>query len=95
MLLDKLYDCNNEIITKDKKSFVYLRKIVILSREMRYIRIEIFIYTMRLILLTSGLKLVGHKLLDPIFVSICGWAQAAVSIFKSIKSKKNFYKLDT
>ena len=38
----------------------FLRKIVILRREMRFIRVEIFIYTMRMILLIASLKLVGH-----------------------------------
>lgn len=67
---------------------------LILRREMRYIRIEIFIYSLRLILLVSGLKLVGHSYLDPIFVSICGFIQAVTVVFKTIKSKKNFYKLE-
>jgi len=61
------------MIRRNKKCFVYLRKMLILRREMIYIRIEIFIYSLRMILLVSGLKLVGHSYLDPIFVSICGF----------------------
>jgi len=49
---------------------------------------------MRIILLTSGLKLVGHELLDPVFVAICGMVSAILSVFKTMKSKKNFYKLE-
>jgi hypothetical protein len=56
--------------------------------------VEILIYSARLILLTSALKLVGHHLLDPIFVSACGLFQAFAVVFKSMKSKKNFYKLE-
>jgi len=73
---------------------VYLRKILILRREMRYIRIEIFIYAMRMIMLISHLKLVGHTHIDPIFISICGVLMAFTVVVKSIKSKKNFYKLE-
>ena len=93
-LVDKLIQCQSELIKSDNKSFVYLRKLVILRRELRYIKIEIFIYSMRMILLVSGLKLVGHKYLDPIFVSICGFMQAFTSVIKSMKNKKNFYKLE-
>ena len=67
---------------------------LILRREMRYIRIEIFVYTMRMLMLISGLKLVGHNHLDPVFVSICGLSMAIAVVFKAIKSKKNFYKLE-
>lgn len=56
--------------------------------------VEILIYSSRMILLTKGLKLVGHNVLDPIFVSVCGLFQAFAVVFKSMKSKKNFYKLD-
>lgn len=60
------------MITKNHVSHVYLRKIVILRREMRFITVEIFIYLMRMIMLIGNLKLVGHSSLHPIFVSICG-----------------------
>ena len=93
-LVEKLSHFTSQLITNNSKCYVYLRKLVILRREMRYIRIEIFIYLMRLIMLTSHLKLVGHSYLDPIFVSICGLLMAITVVFKSIKSKKNFYKLE-
>jgi len=57
---------------QNHKSYVYLRKLVILRREMRFIRVEIFIYTMRMIMLIGNLKLVGHNYLDPVFVSMSG-----------------------
>lgn len=90
----KLGMFHDDLITADSKCFVYLRKLVILRREMRYIRIEIFIYTMRLIMLTKHLKLKFHHYLDPIFVSLCGFMMAVTTVFKAIKSKKNFYKLE-
>jgi hypothetical protein len=71
-----------------------LRKILILRRELRFIRVEISIYLMRMILLIGNLKLVGHSYLNPIFVSICGLSQAVAVVFKSMKSKKNFFKLE-
>jgi hypothetical protein len=46
-------------------------------------------------MLIFSLKLVGHKLLHPIFVSICGLLQAITVVFKSMKGKKKFYKLTT
>jgi len=67
---------------------------LILRREMRFIRVEISIYLMRMILLIGNLKLVGHSYLNPIFVSICGLSQAVAVVFKSMKSKKNFFKLE-
>ena len=49
---------------------------------------------MRLILLIAGLKLIGHKILDPVFVSICGLIQAWCAVFKAMRSKKNYFKLE-
>jgi hypothetical protein len=94
LLVSKLDEFEDLVIKKNHQSYVYLRKIVILRRELRFIWVEILIYSMRLILLTSNLKLVGHHLLDPIFVSCCGLLQAVSVVFKSMKSKKNFYKLE-
>lgn len=51
-------------------------------------------YTCRMIMLIGGMKLVGHSYLDPVFVSICGLIQAITVVFKSMKCKKNFYKLE-
>ena len=82
------------MISKNHVGHVYLRKIVILRRELRFICVEIFIYLMRMIMLIGNLKLVGHGLLHPIFVSICGLSQAWMVLFKSMKSKKNFCKLE-
>jgi hypothetical protein len=47
-----------------------------------------------MIMLIGGMKLVGHSYLDPVFVSICGLIQAITVVFKSMKCKKNFYKLE-
>ncbi len=48
---------------------------------------------MRMIMLVSSLKLIGHTWIDPIFVSFCGIMQAGCTVFKAMKGKKNFYKL--
>lgn len=56
---------------------------------------EVFIYTMRMIMLVFSLQLIGHNYLDPIFVSMCGLAQSWSVIYKSMKGKKKFYKLTT
>lgn len=44
-------------------------------------------------MLVKSLRLVGHSILNPIFVSGCGIVQAFANVFKSMKGKKNFYKL--
>lgn len=94
-LVEILNQLDNGVkIRQNHKSHVYLRKLVILRREQRFILVEIFIYSMRLILLIGNLKLIGHHYLNPIFVSICGLIQAFTVVFKSMKSKKNFYKLE-
>lgn len=95
LLFDKLCRCKDDVINMNSQSYVYLRKLVILRREMRYIRIEIFIYALRYILLTKHLKLgFIEAYLDSIFVSGCGLTMAICTVFKAIKSKKNFYKLE-
>ena len=44
---------------------------------------------------SASLDLRYHPgLFDPIFVSSCALMQSITAIFKSIKSKKNFYKLE-
>ena len=93
-MVAKLDQFEDQMIRRNKKCYVYLRKLVIHRREMRYIRIEIIIYLLRLILLTKGLQLKGHSYLDPVFVSGCALAMSIIVIFKSMRSKKNFYKLE-
>ena len=44
-------------------------------------------------MLTSALRLVGHKWLDPIFIAGCGLGQSCFTVFKSMKGKKPFFKL--
>lgn len=73
--------------------YVLVRKIIVIRRKIRFHQMEVFIYSMRMIMLISSLKLVGHRYLDPIFVSICGLLQAISVVFKSMKGKKKFYKL--
>ena len=55
--------------------------------------VEFVIYALRFVLLTSALRLVGHSILHPIFVSLCGLVMSSCVVFKSMKGKKDFYKL--
>jgi len=70
-----------------------MRKVVLLRRKIRFHQMETFIYSMRMIMLISSLKLIGYRYLDPIFVSICGLLQAVSVVFKAMKGKKKFYKM--
>ncbi len=70
-----------------------MRNLILIRRKIRFYQMELVIYLMRMIMLISSLKLVGHKYLDPIFVSICGLLQAICNVYKSMKGKKKFYKL--
>ena len=92
-LISKIEQFYEKKIQPDTEWYVILRNIIILRREARYNMIEFAIYSLRMILLTSSLRLVGHSILDPVFVSLCGIGQAFCSVFKSMKGKKNFYKL--
>ena len=83
------------MIRRNKRCFVYLRKLVIHRREMRYIRIEIMIYLMRFLLLSAKLRITGfHEFQDPIFTSLCAVIMAIFVIFKQMRSKKAYYKLE-
>ncbi len=83
----------DRLITENSEVHALIRKIIITRRKSRFLYIETIIYTMRMIMLTSALKLVGHAYLDPIFVSLCGLCQAGCTVFKSMKGKKRFVKL--
>jgi len=61
---------------------------------MKYVGVQVVIYVMRMILLIAGLNLIGHKILHPVFVAICGLIQAFCATIKSMRSKKNYYKLE-
>ena len=50
-LFTKLKEFDDEMITNDKKCYVYLRKLIINKAEMKYIYLEIVIYIMRLFML--------------------------------------------
>ena len=91
LLEKRLNEYDDHMIKNDQKQHTYLYKYLQLRREKRYIKIEIFIYSMRLILLVKNLKLFGNSWLDPIFVSICGMLMALSVMFKTIRSKFNFF----
>lgn len=90
---NKLENHEGELIRDDHECYVLMRNLIMTRRQTRFQMIEILIYSMRFIMLVSALKLVGHKYLDPIFVSLCGLITAGLNVFKSLKSKKNFFKL--
>ena len=70
-----------------------MRNLILIRRKIRFHELEVFIYLMRMTMLIFALKLIGHKHLHPIFVSICGLLQAITVVVKSMKGKKKFYKL--
>lgn len=72
---------------------VLVRQLIISRRETTYHYMEATIYTMRMLMLISSLKIKGHSYLNPIFVSACGLCQAFANVFKAMNAKKNFYKL--
>jgi len=93
ILKQKLSAYNGRTVKPDTNGYAIMRQLILTMRKRRFQQIEIFIYSMRFIMLVSSLKLVGHRYLDPIFVSICGLLQAISVVFKSMASKKKFYKL--
>jgi hypothetical protein len=60
---------------------------------MRFNKIEGAINLMRMVMLISSIRLIGHTWIDPVFVSFCGVMQAGFTVFKAMKGKKNFTKL--
>lgn len=83
----------NQKIRPKTECYRLMRKLILIKRKLRFHQMEFFIYTMRMIMLISSLKLIGHKYLSPIFVSICGLLQSMSNVFKSMKGKKKFYKM--
>jgi hypothetical protein len=92
-LKERLNKYLNSKVVPDSHVHALVRKLIVTRRKTKFHLIEVFIYAMRMIMLISSLKLVGHKYLDPIFVSICGLLQAISVVFKSMKGKKKFYKV--
>lgn len=89
----KLRKYDEQKIAPDAECYVLIRNLIILRRECRFYMIEFWIYLLRFVLLTSSLRLVGHSVLHPIFVSLCGFVMSMCVVFKSMKGKKDFYKL--
>jgi len=77
----------------DAECYDLTTKLILIRREARFHMVEVLIYMLRLIMLVSSLKLVGHDFLHPIFVSSCGLGQSGCTVFKSMMSKRPFYKL--
>lgn len=89
----KLRQYHDKLIEPDTEYYVLTRDLIIKRRECRFYMVEFTIYALRFVLLTSSLRLVGHKIMHPIFVSLCGLVMSMCTVFKSMKGKKNFYKL--
>lgn len=64
----------NKLIKPDSKCYVLMRNIIILRREARFNLVEFMIYSFRMVLLIKSLRLTGHSVLNPIFVSLCGFS---------------------
>jgi uncharacterized membrane protein len=94
LLADRLFQMyEGQRIRPNTQCYVLMRKLIVIRRKIRFHQMEVFIYSLRMIMLISSLKLIGHKYLDPIFVSLCGLIQAISVVYKSMKGKKKFYKL--
>jgi len=89
----KLRQYNDKLIVPDAEWYVLTRNLIIMRRECRFYMIEFWIYLLRFVLLTSSLKLVGHSVMHPIFVSFCGLVMSICVVFKGLKGKKDFYRL--
>lgn len=64
-----------------------------LRREAIFHRIEANIFFLRMLMLVKSLKILGHTWLNPIFVSLCGVAQASLSVYKGMQGKQDVFKL--
>ena len=89
----KLRQHNDKLIVPDAEWYVLTRNLIILRRECRFYVVELWIYVLRFVLLTSSLRLMGHSVLHPILVSFCGLLMSTCVVFKSMKGKKDFCKL--
>lgn len=69
---EKLKRFTDEVLRWNSEANVLVRNLIILRREAVFNKIEAMIYIMRMFMLVSSLKFVGHSLLNPIFVSGCG-----------------------
>ena len=66
---------------------------MILRREIAFHVCEFLIFSARLFMLTSALKLPGSGWLGPVFVALCGLFQSGMQVFKGLRGKKHFHKL--
>ncbi len=88
-LFNILQQYDNEVLKFKSKANVVWQQIFSLRHEAKVERIWASINIMRMIMLLSKLKIVGHEYLNPIFVSLCGVCQAAANVFKVINEKNN------
>lgn len=72
LLVEQLRKYRHEQVEPGKEWYVLMVNLILLRREIRFNCIEAIIYLCRFFLLTSSLKLIGHSLLHPIFVSFSG-----------------------
>lgn len=92
-LILRLRKFNSEIVIWSSEANVLVRQMIGLRREAIFHRIEANIFFLRMLMLIKSLKIVGHSLLNPIFVSLCGVAQASLSVYKGMKGKQDVFKL--
>ena len=72
IIREKLREYFSNKVEAGKEWYVLMVNLILLRREIVFHHIEFFIYLARFCMLTSSLKLIGHNLLHPIFVSTCG-----------------------
>lgn len=89
----KLRRFNAEVVIWSSEANVLVRQMIGLRREAIFHRIEANIFFLRMLMLIKSLKLVGESWLNPVFVSLCGVAQASLSVYKGMKGKQEVYKL--
>lgn len=69
---EKLKQFTDEILRWNSEANVLVRNLIILRREAIFSRVEALIYIMRMFMLVKSLKVFGHSILNPIFISGCG-----------------------
>lgn len=81
-------DC---FIAETEESYILIRDLIKLRREMSYNVLELITNVLRVFMLYKSLKLYGSIYLDSIFVELCGVLSSFTALLKSVK-KKSFEK---
>ena len=82
-------NCKNQ---EEKKKLT--KSLIEIRRRIRFYYLEVVISVLRMIMLTSSLRLKHHEKLDPIFVACCGLFSSTLNLIKTIFEKKIIVKVD-